>query len=98
MGFFRLSHIPPFLITPPPPPSLRQKKKSYTRKQPTHFSMTPSSPKCFFKNQPITQSGIPKKMAPKSQAKFISSFPQYPFLTIFNPKKVSCEQIYNFKS
>ena len=35
---------------------------------------------------------------PKSQAKIKPSFPQYPFLTIFNPKKVSYEQIYDFKS
>ena len=40
---------------------------------------------------------MPKKMTPKSQAKIKLPFPQYPFLTI-NPKKVSCEQIYNFKS
>ena len=33
-------------------------------------------------------------MTPKSQAKIKPQFPQYPFLTIFNPKKVSCEQIY----
>ena len=26
-------------------------------------------------------------MTPKSQAKIKPSFPQYPFLTIFNPKK-----------
>ena len=30
---------------------------------------------------------MPKKMAPKSQAKIKPSFPHYPFLTIFNPKK-----------
>ena len=40
---------------------------------------------------------MPKKMTPKSQAKIKPSFPQYPFLTIFNLKKVSCEQIYDFK-
>ena len=34
-------------------------------------------------------------MAPKSQAKIKPSFPQYPFLTNFNPKKVSCQQIYD---
>ena len=37
-------------------------------------------------------------MTPKSQAKIKSLFPQYPFLTIFNLKKVSCEEIYDFKS
>ena len=37
-------------------------------------------------------------MTPKSQVKITPSFSQYPFLTIFNPKKVSCEQIYEFKS
>ena len=36
-----------------------------------------------------------KKMTPKSQAKNKTPFPQYPFLTIFNSKKVSCRQIYN---
>ena len=41
---------------------------------------------------------MPKKMTPKSQAKVKPSFPQYPFLTIFNPKKVSCERVYDFKS
>ena len=40
---------------------------------------------------------MPKKMTPKSQAEIKLSFPQYPFLTIFNPKKISCEQIYDFK-
>ena len=42
--------------------------------------------------------GMLKKIMPKSQVKIKPSFPQYPFLTIFNPKKVSCEQIYDFKS
>ena len=37
-------------------------------------------------------------MTPKSQAKIKSSFPQYPFLTTFNVKKVLCEQICDFKS
>ena len=41
---------------------------------------------------------MPKKMTPKSQAKIKPSFPQYPFLTIFNSKKVSSEQIFDFKS
>ena len=41
---------------------------------------------------------MPKKMTPKYQAKIKLSFPQHPFLTILNPKKVSCEQTYNFKS
>ena len=36
-----------------------------------------------------------KKMTPKSQAKNKTPFLQYPFLTIFNSKKVSCKQIYN---
>ena len=40
---------------------------------------------------------MPKKMTPKSQSKIKPPFPQYPFLTIFNPKKVSGEQIYDFK-
>ena len=38
-----------------------------------------------------------QKMTPKSQAKNKTLFLQYPFLTIFNSKKVSCKQIYNFK-
>ena len=29
---------------------------------------------------------MPKKMTPKSQVKIKPSFPQYPFLSIFNPK------------
>ena len=33
-------------------------------------------------------------MTPKSQAKIKPLFPQYPFWTIFNSKKVPCEQIY----
>ena len=37
-------------------------------------------------------------MTPKSQAKIKPSFPQYPLLTIFNPKKVSCGQISDVKS
>ena len=40
---------------------------------------------------------MPKKMTPKSQAKNKTPLPQYPFLTIFSSKKVSCKQIYNFK-
>ena len=36
-------------------------------------------------------------MTPDSQANIKPSFPQYPVLTIFNPKKVSREQIYDFK-
>ena len=36
-------------------------------------------------------------MTLKSQAKIKPSFSQYPILTIFNPKKVSWEQIYDFK-
>ena len=35
---------------------------------------------------------------PKSQEKNKIPFPKYPFLTIFNSKKVSCEQICIFKS
>ena len=54
--------------------------------------------KKIFLNVKILKFGMPKKMTPKSQAKLKPLFPQYPFLTIFNPKKVSCEQIYNFKS
>ena len=36
-----------------------------------------------------------KKVTPKSQAKIKPSFLQHPFLTISNPTKVSCEQIYD---
>ena len=36
---------------------------------------------------------MPKKMTPKSQAKIKPSFSQYPCLTIFNPKKLSPEQL-----
>ena len=39
---------------------------------------------------------MPKKVTPKSQAKNKTLF-IYPFLTIFNSKKVPCKQIYNFK-
>ena len=35
---------------------------------------------------------MPKKMTPKSQAEIKLSFPQYPCLTIFNPKKISCNK------
>ena len=41
---------------------------------------------------------MPKKMTPISQANLKPSFPQYPFLTIFNLKKVPQKQIYDFKS
>ena len=34
---------------------------------------------------------MPKKMTPKPQVKIKTPFLQYPFLTFFNPKKVSCE-------
>ena len=39
-----------------------------------------------------------KKLTPKSQAKIKPPFVQFLFLTIFDPKIVSCEQIYDFKS
>ena len=42
---------------------------------------------------------MPEKMTLKSEAKNKTLFDQYPFfLAIFNHKKVSCEQIYIFKS
>ena len=41
---------------------------------------------------------MPKKMTAKSQAKIKPQFPQNPFDLFFNPKKVSCEQIYILKS
>ena len=34
---------------------------------------------------------MPKKMTSKTQAKIKLPFPQYPFLTIFNPKKCTIE-------
>ena len=37
------------------------------------------------RNLKILKIGIPKKITPKSQAKIKPSFPQNPFLTIFNP-------------
>ena len=40
---------------------------------------------------------MPKKITPKSQAKKKTLFQKYPFLTIFNCKKASWKQIYNFK-
>ena len=52
----------------------------------------------FFRNLKISNFGMSKKMMSQSQAKIKPSFSQYPFLTIFNFKKVSCEQIYDFKS
>ena len=62
--------------------------------------MTPLRPKfqkSIFRNLKILKFSMPKKMTPKSQAKIKSSFPNYPFLTIFNLKKVSYEQLYGFK-
>ena len=50
----------------------------YTRKQPTHFSMTPLRPKLKKRKlkKPVnTQFGMPKKMTPKSQAKIKPTFP-----------------------
>ena len=38
----------------------------------------------LFWNLKILKFGMPKKMTPKSHAKIKPSFPQYPFLTIFN--------------
>ena len=49
------------------------------------------------RNLQILKLGTPKKMTLQSQAKIKPSFSQYPILTIFNPKKVSWEQIYDFK-
>ena len=53
--------------------------------------MTPLRPKLkkniFFCNLETLKFSTQKKMMPKSQAKIKPSFLQYPFLTIFNPKK-----------
>ena len=57
----------------------------------------PELKKIFFEILKILNFSTHKKMKQKSQAKIKQSFPQYPFLTIFNPKNVSCEQIYDFK-
>ena len=61
--------------------------------------MTPLRPKLKKKdrNLKILKLSTHKKLMPKSQAKIKPSFPQDPFLNFFNHKKVSCEQIYNFK-
>ena len=61
-------------------------------------SLRPKTKKKKFPNLNILKFSTHKKMTPKSQVKITPSFSQYPFLTIFNPKKVSCEQIYEFKS
>ena len=53
--------------------------------------MTPLRPKFknkLFRNLKILKFSMPKKMTPISQANLKPSFPQYPFLTIFNLKKV----------
>ena len=60
-------------------------------------TLKPNLKKIFFRNPKILKIGMPKKLTPKSQAKIKPQFSQYSFLTIFNPKKVSCEQIYDFK-
>ena len=39
--------------------------------------------KTFFQNLKILKFGMPKKITPKSQAKYKTLFLQYPFLTIF---------------
>ena len=49
-------------------------KNRHTRKQPTDFSMTPLRPK-LIKKKKTGQSGMPRKMTPKSEAKFKPSFP-----------------------
>ena len=62
--------------------------------------MTPLRPKLKRKknrNLKILKFRTHKSMTPKSQAKIKPSFSQYPFLTIFNLKKVSSEQMYNLK-
>ena len=53
---------------------------------------------CFFWNLKILRFSMRKKLTPKSQAKTKPPFLQFLFLTIFDPKIVSCEQIYDFKS
>ena len=70
MRFSNYYTYPRFNNTPPPP----QKKKLYKETNYTHSQKPPT-----------IQFGIPKKETPKSQAKTKPSFPQYPFLTIFNP-------------
>ena len=74
-------------------------KNRYTKKQPIHFSTTPLRPKFktnFFRNLKISKFSTHKTMTPKSQAKIKPLFLQYRFLTIINPKKASCEQMYDF--
>ena len=47
-------------------------KNRYTRKQPTHFSITPlrsNLEKKILRDLKILKLGMPKKMTPKSQAK-----------------------------
>ena len=79
MGFFTPPHVYIFLQF-----LIKKKKKKknyknwYTRKQPTHFSMAPSNPnlkKKFFRNLKVLKVCVPKKMAPKSQAKIKPSVP-----------------------
>ena len=54
-------------------------KNRYTRKQPTHFSMTPLRPKLkkiyIFRNLKILKFSTHKKMTPISQVKIKQSFP-----------------------
>ena len=93
MRLFKLLHTPPFLITPHPPKKKIGIQENNQQILPWHSQ----DQKIFSKKLPTTQFRMPKKMWPKSQTKIKPQFPQYPFLTIFNPKKVSCEQIYDFK-
>ena len=71
----------------------------YTTKQPIHFlwHLQTQIKKKKIQNFKIVKLDIPKKMTPKSLTKIKLPFPQYLFLTIFNPKKVSCEQTHDFK-
>ena len=80
MRFFKLLHITLFLIKKFPKIGIQGNNLHIF---PWHLQDQKHFPKKSWSHNLVRL----KKLMPKSQAKAKPSFPQYPFLTVFNPKK-----------
>ena len=76
MCFFKLLHIPPFLIKKPPKIGIQGNNLHI-------FLWHLQDQKIFSKKPPTIHFEMPKKMMPKSQAKIKPPFSQYPFFNYF---------------
>ena len=76
MRFFKLLHIPPFLIKKTPKIGIQGNNLHI-------FLWHLQDQKIFSKKPPTIHFEMPKKMTPKSQAKIKPPFSQYPFFIYF---------------